>query len=137
MSSRQWKNSYDRDNYDRIQGITHRPEINQKSRSLQRTVDDLLSWQKNKKDKLEAKRRLSASPQQNSISTRSKSNTKYNKIPVEDRLLMHGLRTQQKKEQRIQEQEEESEREIQRLTYTYPSKVAAVHNHYVDVEETS
>jgi hypothetical protein len=131
------KRNLSREIDDKMRNVTYRPMINQKSRSMQRTIDDLFMWQQQKNNKLEAKRNLSASPQQNSLSTQSKSNTNYGKMPVEDRLLMHGLRTQQKKQLRIQEQEEESERELQRLTYTYPSKVAAVHTHYVDIEETS
>jgi hypothetical protein len=131
------KRNLSRESNNQMRNVTYRPMINQKSRSMQRTVDDLFRWQQQKKNKLEAKRNLSASPQQNSISTQSKSTTNYGKMSVEERLLMHGLRTQKKKELRIQEQEEKSERELQRLSYTYPSKVAAVHTHYVNIEETS
>lgn len=46
----------DKDRYNKINGITNGPQINQKSKNLHRTIDDLYQWHQRKINKLEAER---------------------------------------------------------------------------------
>lgn len=46
----------DKDRYNKINGITNGPHINQKSKNLHRTIDDLYQWHQRKINKLEAER---------------------------------------------------------------------------------
>lgn len=129
----------DKDRYNKMNGITNGPQINQKSQSLHRTIDDLYQWQKRKVNKIEAQRKKSASHKIISITTRCKSGTKYYNIPVEDRLIMKGIETKKKIRKIEEEKECSSENELQRINCTYPSKskVTTFHNHLVHTEEAS
>ena len=75
--------------YKCINGITSKPEINEKSKSLQRTIDDLYIWEERKQKKLEAERKKSNSPSHeivNNLVTRNPMSL----LPVEDRLIYKG-----------------------------------------------
>ena len=45
-----------------VNGITAKPEINPKSRSLQRTIEDLYIWEQKKQRKLESERNKANTP---------------------------------------------------------------------------
>ncbi|CAI2381089.1 unnamed protein product [Moneuplotes crassus] len=131
----------DKERYNKAHGITNKPQINPRSKSLHRTIDDLYQWQKKKLSKLESQRKKSASPKIINISTKQRVQTQYESLPVEQRLLMHGEKTRQKREQKINEIKEIDEEEYHarndRTSYTYPSKpkAATFHSHYVYNEE--
>lgn len=128
--------------YNILNGITNKPEINPKSRSMQRTVDDLYNWQTRRDNKINHERNKEISPPKIVSSNRPKSTNKYDNMAVEDRLLTQGLKTQQKIKQKIKQKEEEEESVQQssiKISYTYPSKqkTGTFHTHYVDTEAST
>ena len=139
------KEALDRQNlsierYKRMNGITDNPQINQKSQSLQRTVDDLYTWEQRKNNKLSAERNKSTSPSIGTYSSSFRSNTGYDALPVEDRLITQGLKTQKKLDLKVKEKQEEIlQQSSPKMSYTYPSKAKyiALHNHYVETEQSA
>jgi hypothetical protein len=138
----QAKNTFDRQNllhkkYNKIEGITHRPQINEKSKSMQRTIEDLYKWQLRKQNKLKAERNKTASPVRETFSSNSKSSKKWGSPKVEDRLIDQGVNTRRKIEEKkrkiILEMDQLSSPKI---NHTYPSKfeTEVFHTHFVDAQ---
>lgn len=121
--------------YNRVQGITAKPEINVKSRSLKRTIDDLYNWQLRKQNKLKAERQKSASPKI-SPSLTSKTITS----PKQPKFSKEMVKIE---ETDIESSESKNSRVLQQISpnvnYTYPFKLrtGTLHTHYVDTENGS
>jgi len=91
--------------YDKMQGITHKPHINQKSRSMQRTIDDLYNWQARKQNKLKAERIKTASPTKDTNSNRSISSKRQTSSIVENKMISQSIKSQIKKSQKSRQEE--------------------------------
>lgn len=127
--------------YNRIQGITAKPEINEKSRSLKRTIDDLYNWQLRKQNKLKAERNRSASPARVSELTYDKSGQESSKVsPIYQKYTKEMVKIE---ETDLETSDKTDSNVLQQISpninYTYPFKLrtGTLHTHYFDIENGS
>lgn len=121
--------------YKKLHGLKGIPDINEKSKSLQRTIDDLYTWDQQRQKKIEMERKKRESPTQSMGSSRGF--RPQDSVPVEERLINQGLKTQQKINIQIKQRNQEIlQQSTPKLNKGYVTRVRndSFHNHYVDAE---